>query len=132
MNFSYCLPIDQKASVIESKSLIGPCSFTNNSVRYDWMDDYCATGYIVLLLVPLITFIVFFACGINIHPSLSFFNFSKVCFNQTYRKMIFFSFIYLPFFIGLKIDRNFHFIKVYENANCIIKKISTKIDSSIE
>uniref|UniRef100_A0A7I4KAB6 MFS domain-containing protein n=1 Tax=Brugia malayi TaxID=6279 RepID=A0A7I4KAB6_BRUMA len=61
--YGYCLPIDQKASVIESKSLIGPCSFVNNSMRYDWMDDYCATGYAILLLVPLVTFIVFFACG---------------------------------------------------------------------
>uniref|UniRef100_A0A1I8ERM2 Uncharacterized protein n=1 Tax=Wuchereria bancrofti TaxID=6293 RepID=A0A1I8ERM2_WUCBA len=32
-------------------------------MSYDWMDDYCATGYAILLLVPLVTFIVFFACG---------------------------------------------------------------------
>ncbi|CAG9531729.1 unnamed protein product [Cercopithifilaria johnstoni] len=61
--YGYCLPIDQKASITESKSLIGPCSFTNCSIGYDWMDDYCSTGYIILLLVPLVTFIIFFACG---------------------------------------------------------------------
>uniref|UniRef100_A0A8R1TPE9 MFS domain-containing protein n=1 Tax=Onchocerca volvulus TaxID=6282 RepID=A0A8R1TPE9_ONCVO len=61
--YGYCLPIDQNASTTGSKSLIGPCSQTNHSIWYDWMDDYCATGYIVLLLVPLVTFIVFFACG---------------------------------------------------------------------
>uniref|UniRef100_A0A0R3S137 MFS domain-containing protein n=1 Tax=Elaeophora elaphi TaxID=1147741 RepID=A0A0R3S137_9BILA len=59
----YCLPIDRSASLIESKSLIGPCSFTNSSMGYHWMDDYCATGHIVLFLVPLVTFIIFFACG---------------------------------------------------------------------
>ncbi|KAM3728026.1 Proton myo-inositol cotransporter hmit-1.1 [Dirofilaria immitis] len=62
-NYGYCLPVDQNASLVESKSLVGPCSAANNSLRYDWMNDYCATGYIVLLLVPLVTFIVFFACG---------------------------------------------------------------------
>uniref|UniRef100_A0A915PWQ7 Major facilitator superfamily (MFS) profile domain-containing protein n=1 Tax=Setaria digitata TaxID=48799 RepID=A0A915PWQ7_9BILA len=61
--FGYCLPIDQNSSITESKSQIGPCSHMNSTIQYDWMDDYCATGYTLLLLAPLATFIVFFACG---------------------------------------------------------------------
>ncbi|KAL3990998.1 Sugar transporter family protein [Acanthocheilonema viteae] len=61
--YGYCLPVDQKARITELKSLIGPCSSINSSIGYDWMDDYCSTGYAVLLLIPLVTFIVFFACG---------------------------------------------------------------------
>ncbi|VDM93016.1 unnamed protein product, partial [Litomosoides sigmodontis] len=59
----HCLPIDRKARVPELKSLIGPCSSTNSSAGYDWMDNYCRTSYVVVLLVPLVAFIVFFACG---------------------------------------------------------------------
>lgn len=110
MNFSYCLPIDQEISLIESKSLMGPCSITNSSIGYDWMDEYCSTGHILLLLVPLITFIVFFACGIKFNCFFFFLSFKsyQISFFLFLIFMNFSFFVKLfQFPVGLKIEKIF-------------------------